>query len=140
MTFVLDNSVAMRWCFERTTHPYAESVLDRLEAGDNAVVPVLWFYEASAVLSRAQNRGTLATQKAMDFIDELQSLNISADPASVVRIFPDVHRLALAYRLTSYDASYLELSLRRGLPLATLDDDLIRASKAAGVSLVTTPV
>ena len=70
MTFVLDNSVAMRWCFDRTTHAYAESVLDRLGAGDDAIVPVLWFHEASAVLSRAQNRGTLTAQKAMDFIDE----------------------------------------------------------------------
>jgi predicted nucleic acid-binding protein len=47
-----------------------------------------------------------------------------------------LHRLALAHRLTSYDAAYLEVVLRRGLPLATLDDDLIRASRAAGVSVI----
>jgi predicted nucleic acid-binding protein len=137
VTFVLDNSVAMRWCFEETAHPYAESILDRLETGDDAVVPVMWLYEASAVLARAQNRGTLAAQKAEEFIAELQSLNIGADPESVARIFPDVHRVALTHRLTSYDASYLELALRRGLPLATLDDGLIRASTAAGVSVIT---
>jgi hypothetical protein len=55
---VLDNSVAMRWCFESGAHPYADSILDRLATGDTAMVPVLWFYEASAVLSRAQNIGT----------------------------------------------------------------------------------
>jgi hypothetical protein len=64
VTFVLDNSVAMRWCFESATHPYAEAILDRLQTGDDAVVPVLWFYEASAVLAREQNRGTLAAPKA----------------------------------------------------------------------------
>lgn len=137
MTFVLDNSVAMRWCFDGTANPYAEAILQRLEAGDEAVVPVMWLYEASAVLARAQNRGTLAAEKADEFIEELQSLNLVTDPESTARIFPDVHRVALAYRLTSYDAAYLELALRRRLPLATLDDDLIRASKAAGVTVVT---
>jgi hypothetical protein len=73
VTFVLDNSVAMRWCFEEAVHPYAESILHRLESGDDAVVPAIWLYEASAVLSRAQNRGTLAAQKAEEFADEIVS-------------------------------------------------------------------
>ena len=55
---------------------------------------------------------------------------------SPARIFPDVHRVAVTYRLSSYDASYLELAMRRGLPLATLDDDLAKASRAAGVTLL----
>jgi predicted nucleic acid-binding protein len=136
VTFVLDNSVAMRWCFESAAHPYADGILKRLAGGDDAQVPVLWFYEASAVLSREQNRGTLAAPKAEDFISELQALRITVDAESAARVFSDVHRLALTYRLTSYDAAYLELALRRGLPLATLDDDLIRASKAAGVTVL----
>ncbi|MFZ3238457.1 MAG: type II toxin-antitoxin system VapC family toxin [Stellaceae bacterium] len=136
MTFVLDNSVAMRWCFESAAHPYADGILNRLAAGEDAVVPVLWLYEASAVLSREQNRGTLAAPKAEDFIAELQALRIAADVESAARVFSDVHRLALTHRLTSYDAAYLELALRRSLPLATLDDDLIRATKAAGVTVL----
>jgi predicted nucleic acid-binding protein len=67
-SFVLDNSVAMRWCFESGAHSYADSVLNRLATGDTAIVPVLWFYEASAVLSRAQNTGMLAASKAAEFI------------------------------------------------------------------------
>jgi predicted nucleic acid-binding protein len=133
VSFVLDNSVAMRWCFENAAHPYADGILSRLAAGEDALVPVLWFYEASAVLAREQNRGTLAAPKADQFIAEMKALRIVADAESVARVFEDVHRLALAYRLTSYDAAYLELALRQGLPLATLDDELIRASKAAGV-------
>ncbi len=136
MSFVLDNSVAMRWCFESAAHPYADSILQRLAAGEDAVVPVLWFYEASAVLAREQNRGTLASPKADEFIAELNALRINADEESPRKVFSDVHRLALAYRLSSYDAAYLELALRRSLALATLDDDLIRASKAASVVIV----
>ena len=126
----------MRWCFESAAHPYADSVLRRLAGGDDAIVPVVWFYEASAVLAREQNRGTLAAPKADEFIAELKSLTITADEESAARVFTDVHRLALAYRLTSYDAAYLELALRRGLPLATLDDDLIRAGRLAGAAIV----
>ncbi len=136
MTFVLDNSVAMRWCFESAEHRYADAILQKLAAGDNAIVPVLWFYEASAVLARAQNRGTLAASKADEFLVELKSLNIVADDESAERVFTDVHRLAVAYRLTSYDAAYLELASRRNLSLATLDNDLIRASRAVGVSVI----
>jgi predicted nucleic acid-binding protein len=136
VTFVLDNSVAMRWCFENAAHPYADGILKRLADGDDALVPVLWFYEASAVLAREQNRGTLAAPKAETFIAELKALRIAADPESAARAFSDVYRMALACRLTSYDAAYLELAQRRGLPLATLDDELIRASKIARVTVL----
>jgi len=135
-SFVLDNSVAMRWCFESAAHPYADSVLSRLATGDAAMVPVLWFYEASAVLSRAQNTGALAAIRAAEFITELKSLNITADDAGVARVFTDVHRLALSYQLTSYDAAYLELAIRLNLPLATLDEELARAGRAAGVPVL----
>ena len=126
----------MRWCFENAAHSYADGILSRLAAGEDALVPALWFYEASAVLAREQNRGTLATPKADQFIAELTALRIAVDAESAARVFSDVHRLALAYRLTSYDAAYLELALRRGPPLATLDDELIRASAAAGVAVL----
>ena len=133
---MLDNSIAMRWCFESGAHPYADSVLNRLATGDTAVVPILWFYEASAVLARAQNTGMLAASKAADFITGLKSLNIVADDAGVERVLTDVHRLALSYRLTSYDAAYLELAIRLNLPLATLDDELTRAARTAGVRVL----
>jgi len=126
----------MRWCFENAAHPFADSVLNRLATGDTAIVPVLWFYEASAVLSRAQTTGTLVASRATAFITELRSLNITADDAGVAHVFTDVHRLALSYRLTSYDAAYLELAIRLNLPLATLDDELVRAAGAAGVPLL----
>ena len=100
------------------------------------MVPVLWFYEASAVIARAQNRGTLALAAARAFIVEPQSLDIRADEESATRILTDVHGLALTHGLTSYDAAYLEVALRRNLPLATLDADLVQASKNVGVTVL----
>ena len=72
----------------------------------------------------------------MKLIVELKALRIQADANTAAGVFNGVHRLALDHRLTSYDAAYLELALRHGLPLATLDDELIRASKAAGVTVL----
>jgi predicted nucleic acid-binding protein len=135
MSFVLDNSVAMRWCFKTEAHPYADAILQKLAMGVTAIVPTLWFYEASAVLARAQNKGELSADKAAEFLAELRALNIIADEESGARAFTDVHRIAVAYRLTSYDAAYLELALRRNLPLASLDADLVRAAKSAGVRI-----
>lgn len=85
VTFVLDNSVAMRWCFDDAVHPYADSVLRRLAGGETAVVPLLWLYEASAVLARAQSRGTLVAAKAGEFITELQALDITVVEESAAR-------------------------------------------------------
>lgn len=138
MTFVLDNSVAMRWCFESAQHRYADSILERLAGGEDAIVPMLWFYEASAVLAREEIHGSLTAPLASEFIAELQSLDIRADEQGPENIFGDVYRLAIAHRLTSYDAAYLELALRRDLPLATLDDDLVRASAVIGVPRIGT--
>lgn len=133
--FVLDNSVTMRWCFQNAAHPYADGVLQQLATG-GALVPVLWRYEVSAVLAKSQKDGILTGQKVAEFLGTLNKLNITVDAEGSDRILTDVHHLAVAYRLTSYDASYLELALRKNLSLATLDNELIDASEAAGVALL----
>lgn len=96
----------------------------------------MWRYEVSAVLARAQRTGTLTAEKVAAFLDDLTTFNIVLDPHSVDGILTDVHRTAITWRLTSYDAAYLELALRRDLPLATLDDDMRRACLAAGGRLL----
>lgn len=134
--FVLDNSVSMRWCFEETSTAYSEQILERLLEGDKAHVPVLWLYEVVAVLAKAQRMGSVAKEKAHGFLEDLRALEIAVDEESFGHIFGDVHHLAVEHRLSGYDAAYLELAIRKHLPLATLDEDLAAASKAAGVELL----
>jgi len=135
--FVLDDSVTMRWCFDAGSHAYADSVLAQLEADEGtAFVPIMWRYEVSAVLARAEIKGFLPAHKAPAFIENLAALPIEVDPESASRILTDVHQLAIQYCLSSYDAAYLELALRRNLPLATLDEELREACKAAGVAVL----
>src|SRR5437870_9630877 len=114
----------MRWCFEETSSTYSESVLDHVLLGHQAQVPVLWLYEVIAVLAKAQRTASITSVKAHGFLEDIRSLDITVDEESLVYIFGDVHRLALDYGLSGYDAAYLELAIRKNLPLATLDDDL----------------
>ncbi len=77
----------MRWCFDAGRHPYADGVLHQLEAIDGlALVPVLWRYEVSSVLTRAQNNGTLSAQRVSNFLINLHTLDIVIDVPSIGRI------------------------------------------------------
>jgi predicted nucleic acid-binding protein len=134
--FVLDNSVTMRWCFEGGSHDYADKILRQLVAtGGTAFVPILWRYEVSAVLARAEIKGLLTASKVAEFFEDLAAMTIIVDIESADRVTTDVYRLATLHRLTAYDAAYLELALRRNLPIATLDVELRNACAAAGVAI-----
>ena len=134
--FVLDNSVTMRWCFENTSTQYSEEVLEQLLLGQQAHVPVLWLYEVVSVLAKAQRSASITADKVHGFLEDLRSLDITVDDESFGHIFGDVHSLAVEHGLSGYDAAYLELAIRKGLPLATLDEDLQKAARAAGVALL----
>jgi predicted nucleic acid-binding protein len=134
--FVLDNSICMRWCLKDATTPYPDDVLKQLVAGDRAHVPVLWLYEVVSVVAKNQRAGEITAIEASDFISDLNSLSITIDPDSYRHVLGDTYRLALTHGLTGYDASYLELAIRKNIPLATLDQELINACKAIGHPLL----
>jgi predicted nucleic acid-binding protein len=134
--FVLDNSVTMCWCFEDTSTPYAEAILQELINGIEAIVPALWPYEVISVLGKSERNGSLTSEKALGFLEDFKSFSITVDEEGLGLVFASVHPLALSHRLSGYDASYLELAIRKGLPMATLDEDLQKAAAASGVKLV----
>lgn len=135
--FVLDNSVAMRWILaspKMADQRYAEKVLESMVKAD-AMVPNLWHLEAANVLLSAGSRRVLGSGEIEGFIAQLESLPIQTDPTTVTQALGRTLSLSRAYKLSSYDAAYLELSLREGLPLATLDKDLIKAAKESKAAL-----
>lgn len=135
MNFVLDNSVSIRWLLpseKASDNQYAVKVLKslrELEAG----VPSLWALEASNVISRSEARNLISEANSQAFIELLSRLNITTDKATASQALGMTLSLARRYKLSAYDAAYLELALREGIPLATLDADLIKAAKKAGV-------
>ena len=135
--FVLDNSVAMRWLVEsgkRSNQAYAEAVLKSLVDAE-AMAPNLWRLEAANVLLSAEQRGELETADIERFISQLERLPIQVDPLTAYQGFSRTLSLSRAHKLSSYDGAYLELAIREGLPLATLDKNLVKAAKKAGVAV-----
>lgn len=136
-TFVLDNSVAMRWLLasnKASDQRYAESVLRSL-ANAEAIVPNLWHLEVANVILGATNRKDIEVSEFERFTVALENLPIAVDNLTANQVFGHTISLAKAYRLSSYDAAYLELALREGLPLATLDRDLIKAARRSDVEI-----
>lgn len=133
MAFVLDNSVACGWFLPAQATAYTDAIAARL-FDDRAFVPGLFTLEFASVLRSACKRGGLIAQQAQDIAAEMASLPIEADvePATAGAILA----LALRFDLTSYDAAYLELALRRQIPIATQDAALAAAAIAAGIGVV----
>ncbi|WP_202966629.1 type II toxin-antitoxin system VapC family toxin [Cellvibrio sp. OA-2007] len=137
MQFILDNSVAMRWLLatgKLTDQTYAETVLLSLNE-TQAIVPQIWQLEAANVLLGAEKRGQLDAENVEAFVSHLDSLPIVTDTLTHQQVFSRTMSLARAYKLSSYDAAYLELALREGLPIATLDQDLLKAALKANVKI-----
>ena len=133
-TFVLDNSVTMAWFFEDEKTPYTENVGYTI-ARRGAYVPSLWYLEVTNSLLNGMRQKRCHGGAVIRFMDDLRSFPIITDNQTDTRAFNLIFTLAREYNLTAYDASYLELAMRRGLPLATLDEKLKNAAKEAGVKV-----
>ncbi len=132
MPFVLDASMAASWAFEDDDDSRAERAFVRIEE-DVAVVPPLWRFEVLHTLIVSERRKRITSAETAAFQQDLGEMQIEVDSegSSTAML-----RLARDHSLTVYDAAYLELSLRRGLPLATLDKVLRKAAKKEGVALL----
>jgi predicted nucleic acid-binding protein len=138
MNFVIDNSVVMRWFFgdgKPQDMRYARSVLERLKSA-HAIVPVVWGLEVANVITRAESQALVTEARSEAFLEMLAGIAIEVDSASSHHALNNTLNLARRYKLSSYDASYLELALRQGIALATLDTDLRKAAKKAGVEIL----
>jgi len=133
--FVLDCSAALPWVFGDEVSPVADALLDRLVKGERAWVPALWHLELGNVLLGAKRRGRIDQAGIEGFLSRLAVYDIAVDDQTMERAWQKTLDLTLQHSLSNYDAAYLELALRRGLPLASLDRELIAAARACGVPL-----
>lgn len=133
--FVLDCSATLPWVFGDEASPAADALLDRLVQGERAWVPALWHLELGNVLLGATRRGRIDQAGIEGFLSRLVVYDIAVDDQTMERAWQKTLDLALQHSLSTYNAAYLELALRRGLPLASLDRELIAAARACGVTL-----
>ena len=132
--FVLDTSVTMAWCFEDENNPYADAVLESL-AENSAIAPEIWLLEVSNVLVVAERRKRMTKADSVRFQELLRELSIQVEHSTQQRIFGENLDLAREQNLSTYDAAYLDLAMRAGCSIATLDNALKEAAKRCGVAI-----
>ena len=131
---VVDTSVVMSWCFEDETNPYADAVLDHLSKA-TAIVPAIWTLEVVNLLLMAERRKRLKPADSVRFLSLLSQLPIVVENGRPENSMKDLLALGRSSRLSSYDATYIDLAMRNSCPLATLDKKLIEASREIDVSI-----
>ena len=138
MTFVVDSSVALTWCFAEEQTQATTSLLDQV-TNSGAIAPAHWPLELLNALLAAERQKRIDFDTRNILIEALRALPISIDTETVSQAWTTTNRLAEQHQLTIYDACYLELAQRLELPLATLDSDLRKAAKALGIPLMGAP-
>jgi predicted nucleic acid-binding protein len=134
-TFVVDNSVVMSWCFKDEANKYTDAVLDSL-AESYAVVPSIWPLEVVNALLVSERRRRLSEADSIRFLTLLAQLPLTVEQEQSEKAMMRILALARKHKLSSYDASYLDLAMRSGLPIATLDKNLRAAAKRAQVAII----
>jgi predicted nucleic acid-binding protein len=134
-SFVVDNSVVMSWCFQDQANDYADAILGRL-VDAAAYVPSIWPPDVVNVLLAAEHRGYIGEADSVRFINLLSQLPILVQQEGPEKGMKDLLALARTHDLSSYDASYLDLAMKKGLPLATLDKKLKQAAKAVKLRML----
>jgi predicted nucleic acid-binding protein len=134
--FVLDASVVLTWCFPDENSPVAQQVADLFKQGDTAVAPSFWPHEVLNALLAGEKRKRISREMIRSFLDDLAVLPVTLEQIPTEVVFDRIQSLSRKHVLTAYDAAYLDLALKNGLALATLDEALIRACKNAGVASV----
>lgn len=135
MSVVLDSSAALAWIYSDETTDAVRHVFE-IVAEDGALVPALWRLEVANSLTVAVRRGRIDVPFRNAALADLALLDIAIDPHTDAHSWTTTLHLADRFRLTLYDAAYLELAHRRSLPLASLDEELRAAGRALGVALL----
>ena len=134
MNFVLDASVAVAWCLDDESGRYADQVYKSFKSA-TALVSCIWPLEVSNAVQVAQRRNRVARVKILEMLGILERLPITVAGAPTSRELRRLYSLAEEHAVSVYDASYLDLCLKLGLPLATLDARLKEGGRTAGVEL-----
>jgi predicted nucleic acid-binding protein len=131
---VIDASVTLAWCFPDEARDYADAVLVALE-DQTIMVPAIWAVEITNALLVGERRKRIRQPEVRRFVELLKGLNIAEDGQPFADTISNILPLAREYNLSAYDAAYLDVAIRHGAPLATLDGALQKAARAAGIKI-----
>ena len=127
--------MTMAWCFADESSKDSDAVLEKLVTA-TIIVPQHWFLEVTNVLAMAEKRRRISQEQSSKFLELLKTFDIKADDQTANHAFQQTFMLCREHGLTTYDAAYLEVAVRRGLPLASLDKALRKCAGKIGVVLL----
>jgi predicted nucleic acid-binding protein len=133
--FVLDCSATLAYFFKDETSPYVDSAFHMMGQGSNAYVPPNWAQEVVNTCMSAMRRKRISSLEVMSIYRILATLPINIVCHNDLTVLKDIHKAAVQYDLSAYDAAYLQLAIDKNIPLVTLDKHLKRMAKKAGVTL-----
>jgi predicted nucleic acid-binding protein len=134
--FVIDASIVLTWCFPDENTALAQHVAAMFNRGDTAIAPSFWPHEVLNALLVGEKRKRISKNLVGSFLEDLATLPIVLQQFPAAIVFDRIQRLGREQGLTAYDAAYLDLALDTELPLASLDEDLIRACKRTRARLI----
>lgn len=132
---VLDASFVLALVLDKTDDPAIQAAGQRI-ARDGAIVPLHWHVEVANSVISAERRRRISAEDVMLTFDDLRTFVVAVDGEGPARLWRETVVLAQSHRLTMYDAAYLELAMRRALPLASLDRELVAAARTSGVEVI----
>lgn len=135
-SFIVDASVGFAWVYQGQATPETDHLLNEVAAGATVIVPALWFLEMSNVFLMAQRRHRLTATQRKAAMERLTAMQFTVDEEGTRHAFGKTSELAEKHGLTIYDATYLELAVRRSLPLASRDEALKSAAKQCGLKAI----
>lgn len=136
MTFVLDTSLALAFVLKDEATAETDRILDSFGQGAKAAAPALWRWEVGNVLLIAERRKRIIQSDVQRHLALLKKLPIEIDNTACDEAWNNTLQLAAKHKLTCYDAAYLELAMRRGLPLGSLDEELRAAAAVEKIALL----
>jgi len=126
--FVVDNSVVMSWCFEDERNSYCDAVLESLADGE-AFVPGMWPLEVGNVLLVAERKKRFTEASVVRFLELVSGLPLTVEQETPERMLKEIVSIAREQGISTYDASYIDLAMRLGLPMSTLDASMRKAAR-----------
>ena len=136
MNFVLDSSLTMAFVLQDEATSDTDKILDSLGQGGKAFTPALWRWEVGNVLLVAERRRRITQAETQRHLTLLQALPVELEENALRESWNATILLARRHQLTLYDAAYLEIAMRLGLSLGSLDTDLRKAAKSEGVKML----
>jgi predicted nucleic acid-binding protein len=126
----------MAWCFADESCVYADKILNLLTDEHSVCVPAIWSLEVANILAAGERAKRITEAGILYFLEQLSYLSIHVEHHTHAHCFSSVLALARTHKLSAYDAAYLDLAIRRGLPIATLDKKLTQAAEKAKIKIL----